>query len=311
MRIFRTIRDAIKRPPRLPSGFEAVEMHDEQRSYYLVLGVARTDHERLYESSGRPDSHTLILIDLIGPGGTLIDVGANLGSVCVPAAAAGLRTYAIEADTFNCERLRLSAKHNRTRYPMRVVQCAASNIDGVVRFTSNGPAGKVLDDGAEEVDAFRLDTLMRSWRGLRRGRVGIKIDVEGHEKFVVEGASKLIHRYRPFVVFESIEVHGHRGWAHEVRRTFESLGYRLFLVYDRFIIPRRADDIQYGHVSDYLAVPNELAESFPGRLRKQFEVRQLTPDEEMAWLDEMRQHGDGHQRHYEAVIRDLNNEVRE
>lgn len=59
----------------------------------------------------------------------------------------------------------------------------------------------------------------------------IKIDVEGHELEVLEGAEQLIRRDHPVLLVEIIDWNGNHPWRESVLR-FTHLGYSAFMLVD-------------------------------------------------------------------------------
>jgi hypothetical protein len=69
-----------------------------------------------------------------------------------------------------------------------------------------------------------------------RGDVGfIKIDVEGHEETVLEGAKQTILRCQPRLLVEIDERLANNGYRH-IYKFFQDINYRGFLIVDRQVI---------------------------------------------------------------------------
>ena len=67
----------------------------------------------------------------------------------------------------------------------------------------------------------------------------MKIDVEGNEKFVLEGGADVLEKYRPLVYAELLRKHAKRFGYHpnEVLRMMEGLGYRCFTFTEGHLCP--------------------------------------------------------------------------
>ncbi|HLM66817.1 MAG TPA: FkbM family methyltransferase, partial [Longimicrobium sp.] len=134
----------------------------------------------------------------IRPGGTVLDVGANVGYytllASVLAGDAG-RVHAFEPEPRNAEFLRRHAAINR-RANVTVRQAAVSDRAGTARFDfgSGSGTGRLAHAGAIEVRTLRLDDYCTE-HGL--APTAVKIDVEGAEVAVLEGARGMLERYRP------------------------------------------------------------------------------------------------------------------
>src|SRR5947209_3295951 len=69
------------------------------------------------------------------------------------------------------------------------------------------------------------------------GNVGfIKIDVEGHEHSVLQGAQRTIERCRPRVLIEAEERHA-PGSVRRIQAFFRRFGYRGYFVFHRQLAP--------------------------------------------------------------------------
>ena len=165
-------------------------------------------------------------------GGVAIDVGANLGEWAVPMAkAAGSSGHVLcfEPNPHVAEALARTLRINNLPHA-RVLQEAVSSRAGTAQLiveTEHSGLSRLgapaAGQRAVSVETRRLDDAVAA---LGLGRVDlIKIDVEGHERDVVEGARETLRHFGPAVVIES----GHE--SAEDRRaladTLEQLGYEM------------------------------------------------------------------------------------
>jgi FkbM family methyltransferase len=165
-------------------------------------------------------------------GGVAIDVGANLGEWAVPmakAVGASGHVLCFEPNPPVAEALARTLRINNLRQA-RVLQGAlsshASTAQLIVEIENSGRSrlgSPAAGERAVSVETRRLDDALA---GLGLLRVDlIKIDVEGHERDVIEGASETLRRFGPAVVIES----GHE--SAEDRRALadavEQLGYEM------------------------------------------------------------------------------------
>jgi FkbM family methyltransferase len=140
-----------------------------------------------------------------------IDVGANVGLIAIPLALAvgplG-RVVAVEPLPENVERLERNIRRNNLDN-VTVVAAAAGPDDGELElnvaadpaFASAGAVTKYRATGTLTVPCRRLDSL---WRELGHPQVAlVKIDVEGAELGVLDGAVELLHASRPVVLVEA------------------------------------------------------------------------------------------------------------
>ena len=155
-------------------------------------------------------------LSALSPGATYIDVGANIGFYAVLAAervGPTGRVYCFEIDS---RPLRAFRKTVAT-FPLKnieIVKVAVAATDGIVSFKQARDHGhnRIDPSGAtgNAIRSVRLDT----WVALRRlERVDvIKIDVEGAEYLVLDGAREMIARFKPTIICEAM--HGTPGFAH-------------------------------------------------------------------------------------------------
>lgn len=164
----------------------------------------------LYLSQGRLDTGTCdLLMQLLGSGsGTLIDIGANLGVVCIPVKQAipGIDVYAIEPDPDNFECLRMNVFRagfsdivlfERAAYRRECVlnfeRSRENSGDHRVRSNHPGSSQELCDESLRtivQVQAAPLDSLI-PLSGLKKPVV-ISCDVQGAETDTLAGATKLL-----------------------------------------------------------------------------------------------------------------------
>ena len=142
----------------------------------------------------------------VRPGDTVLDVGAHVGYYTVLSAVlAGERgaVWAFEPNPANARFLRRHAEINGLA-GVRVTQAAVSDANGTARFGfgRGSGTGHLAADGEVEVRTLRLDDFCAE-HGI--APAAIKIDVEGAERAVLEGARGVLARHRP-VVF--LSTHG-------------------------------------------------------------------------------------------------------
>ena len=118
------------------------------------------------------------------PGDLFVDVGANVGTYTVLAAGLGASVVAVEAAADTARLLRENVELNRFD-DVEVVEAAAGARRGSVRFLSGQDSVNRIDPGGEaEVEMVTLDSLIGD-----RPVAGLKVDVEGFELQVLEGAA--------------------------------------------------------------------------------------------------------------------------
>jgi len=193
---------------------------------------ARGRHALLHPPCAHPAA-----LAYLQPGAVAIDVGANLGEWTVPLAravgAAG-RVVAVEPAPLAANALEATLGANALRQA-EVVRCAIGDHDGSAEFAVPIVTSARTDTGIARIGAAgpgeealnvpmsSLDSLA-SECGLDRIDL-IKIDVEGHEKLVLDGAETTLSRFRPALVIETgHEADGDRRAIHD---RLIGLGYRM------------------------------------------------------------------------------------
>ena len=179
------------------------------------------------------------VLGFLPSGGVAIDIGANLGEWTVALAKAvgpGGRVLAFEPNPLIADALARTLRINNLAQA-RVLRLALSNRDGSAHFlVSRGNSGESrLGEARPGMDGFdvrirRLDDIVAEKDLVRLDLV--KIDVEGHERWVLEGAEESLRRFRPAVIIES----AHEGAEERaaIAGFFERLGYDLVAVLHDF-----------------------------------------------------------------------------
>lgn len=172
----------------------------------------RTEGEAVW--NGCFDPWTVSVIKACVPnGGHLLDVGANVGLICIPVArylqSSGGKVTAVEPVAVNAKRVRQSAALNGL--DIRVHETALGDTEGEIEIfrdeglgssTGNAIMG-VAGEGYGEISRVPitlLDTL--SERESLDPPDVIKLDIEGAEILFLRGAEATISRCRPLVIGE-------------------------------------------------------------------------------------------------------------
>lgn len=145
------------------------------------------------------------ILALIPTGGTVVDVGANVGIYSVLAAfqvgPLG-RVVSIEPVPSTIELLRGNLHMNAVEDRVDVIAAAAGDHMGTTHVGTDGPAGtrSVLVPGQApvKVPVVSLDSVLAPFQRIDC----IKIDVEGFEPSVVRGAVETLRRHRPWLLVE-------------------------------------------------------------------------------------------------------------
>lgn len=150
---------------------------------------------------------TACIVGRLSPGGTFIDVGANIGWYSFRAAqVVGRegRVLAVEVDSRALRCLQRTAHRNRD-LPIDIAAIAADQADGFAHLrmaTECGHSVLSASNSDRLVPTRTLDSLVKSRRYTRVDL--LKIDVEGAELRVLKGATGLLRQFRPSIVCELI-----------------------------------------------------------------------------------------------------------
>jgi FkbM family methyltransferase len=185
-----------------------------------------------------------ILRALLPPGGTAVDVGANVGwHTLLMARLVGDRgrVLAVEANPSVRMQLEENIRLNRCSQ-VQVFPFAVSNSNASVEFfgpsaeepsSGDGHVVTNAEPGASatiRVEARRFDVLINA-AALERLDL-IKIDVEGHEWPVLQGAEDSVARFRPNIVFEYNDEYIARGGGSQeaFEKFFARHRYKLYAI---------------------------------------------------------------------------------
>lgn len=139
--------------------------------------------------------------------GYFFDIGAHTGiySIIGNLNQNQNKIISVEAYFLNFTRLLSNLKSNNIT-PKNCFLAAASNIEGKGKFSVQSAAqssqyhsagGKLSDNGNIPISKIKIDNFK-----LDKKLKGIKIDTEGHELEVLEGAKNYITKDKPDIIFE-------------------------------------------------------------------------------------------------------------
>lgn len=141
----------------------------------------------------------------VGEGDWIVDVGANVGHLCVQFARwtrGDGRVLAIEPEPDNLAALHAALRRGGLESRVLVVAGVAAEAEGELQLTLNphNPADHRLGEHGIPVRAHVLDLLLAEQGDPPVGLV--KIDVQGAEPRVIEGALRTLARCKPALFVE-------------------------------------------------------------------------------------------------------------
>ncbi len=243
------------------------------------LTLARMKRE--YEARVRPRKWSEVEEDilhmLVPRNRTAFDVGANIGSYTEQLALLAPRVVAFEPDLDTAQHI-LSR-----RFPnVEVVTKAVSDRNGTGRLLVPVAGAKrmsalatleVQDETAGKYEANKVETITLD--DYASSNVGfVKIDVEGHEHKVLQGASRLIENQRPVFLIEMEDRH-RPGAIWEMKHFFDRFNYIGY-----FIFNGKTYDLSAltAHMTD----PSELTRSVPRKKMRYVNNFIFEPDPDIA-----------------------------
>jgi FkbM family methyltransferase len=200
----------------------------------------------------------------------VFDVGANIG---VSAAAYSLLApqgvvHCFEPSPDNFHYLQQNVRHNRLTNTI-LNQQAVSAQDGTLTFVASkdfGAGSFVADETTlaarhhqDEIITVACTTLDQYVHSADIKRVDfIKIDVEGHELSVLDGATATLDRFKPLVVLEfnsyALTTHGHVLTPVFLERLFDTFPY-VYVIHPRGqISPLRTDAEKHSLIHDNMTM---------------------------------------------------------
>ncbi|MGH1561919.1 FkbM family methyltransferase [Mumia sp. DW29H23] len=216
-------------------------IHDDAGFDYLVDLRSRT--EAGVFANGPDDFVAPVLSLLMQPGDLVLDIGANVGLVTLPLAAAARRTgasvIAVEPIPTNHSRLVDAVRLNGFEDLVTTVHTALADAPGrtTMSVDRDAPTGNAYlrtnrHDPAMptfEVAVRTLDDLLDEVAPGRSASL-VKIDVEGAEMLVLGGAQLMLAEHRPVILGEFnsglMPAFGHTFL--DVAAALEPLGYKPY-----------------------------------------------------------------------------------
>ncbi len=179
---------------------------------------------------------------LVRPGTTVMDVGANIGLMAIPVlrSCPTCRVASFEPSPSSLPFLRQTAANGEFRERWTIVGKGLADVEGELDFAIGEPSEALFDGfgGGERLSGGRVVRVPVSTLDLEWSRLGhpdvsvVKIDVEGAEALVLEGAAGLLRMCKPAVILEWHEPYLQRYSVEPARlvRFARDHGYRIYTV---------------------------------------------------------------------------------
>ena len=188
-------------------------------------------------------------------GGSIIDVGANIGNHSVYFSKICKKVLSIEPNPACYFLIKANLLANSCEN-VTVLNKAVSDTIGTANLcfdylhTGGGsilPSGKKVETETIQVETVTLDSLMGEVEKISC----LKIDAEGHEVNIINGARNLLTRDKPLVVFEAHDLSALKRTA----KALDGLGYDKFF---DLVQSRRLSNKRLFNLFHYLFHPNKV-----------------------------------------------------
>ena len=239
---------------------------------WLALPAKSTDPIVVHYLSGGHENDYMLsaLADLTSPGDCVLDLGAHVGTFCLPAAIMGRKVLAVDASRRHIDLIEISRRANQLQN-LQIVHCAVADKDEPISFYEEGLFGRVdfAGDGNNTVtvEGRRVDGILEGHDFTKISM--IKMDVEGSEMRALSTIRHLLDRDDgPAILFESnVETFQQSGFSvFQFRQWLQSIGYKVFRVEDEGWIYAPPDQIQPETWVDMLALKPRHIVAFDNRL---------------------------------------------
>lgn len=208
-----------------------------------------------------PDSRDILFMRSHLQGGTLVDVGANVGLMALLLADKIQHAMLFEPNPAAAARARQNLALNGLRF--EVHEFALSDSSGDVEIEDQGGvstcnrtvAGFSTSFPTRRVPCLPLDEFLSQYK-LAYPVTAVKIDVEGHENHVIRGMMQFLRRHRPrLVMFEYLR----RTNLAETLGLFAATGYTVLEATPE---GARVATSEVAPLQNLFACPNECLQEF-------------------------------------------------
>ena len=194
---------------------------------WVIRKLMRAKYERMISGGGEVELSQLPRI--VRKDDLAIDVGSNLGIYTYALSQLASKVIAFEPIPLLAKFVRNQALPNVT---VQEVALAASGGERVLCVPEEGAAYATLREDAPARNVERLKVATRTLDGLGLDPIGfMKIDVEGFEEAVLNGAQGTINRDKPRLLVEIEERHN-VGGLDRIVTMLGAIGYRCSFFHD-------------------------------------------------------------------------------
>jgi FkbM family methyltransferase len=174
------------------------------------------------------------------PAPVFVDIGANIGliSAAVLNGSPNVKIFAFEPGPHQYMLFKKTIAENHLEEKIMISDIALSNKKGEAKFkihlSSDASGDGFIDTeraGPTRTIKVKTDTLDNWWLGMGKPAVNfLKMDTEGSEYYILDGARQLLQELRPKMLIE-INLQNIRNYpfsAEDLFKRIDSLGYNVF-----------------------------------------------------------------------------------
>lgn len=173
---------------------------------------------KLIQNGSFSENLQRLIIDITRPDDVLVDVGANIGLIALPVSFSLAKVICFEPIPETCDYLKRSIQYNHINNIEVYNWALGDEPDKVIGMKFMGSDTREKDSGHSVIteNIYNLDnsiipdfqvkmTMLDSF-DFEKVDI-IKIDVEGYEPFVLNGAVKTIEKFKPKLLIEHEQGH--------------------------------------------------------------------------------------------------------
>ena len=269
----RVLKIGNKRTIEIEDSLVSVSMAETESRFIWKISDPRTAIACLVVTGEYEPLETKILKYFAANGGLVVDIGANVGYYAVELGkilGEKGRLIALEPIPESFEQLEVNVQLNSIQDKVSCYQIAISNLHGSLTLYKPEISGSSACSARNlhptesssklEVPVTTLDTLLKSLN-IQNCEL-IKVDVEGAELMVIQGALDSVKRFKPVIFAELL-----RKWSaqfnytpNELLEILLPLGYKCFAVSEQ--LPEIFDISDSTIETNFLFVPERKFSSF-------------------------------------------------
>lgn len=230
------------------------------RAIFVTAAESSDTYSVRVRTDWKPDPEVGLAIEFLQRrDGEVLDLGANIGTWCIPVCLASKKKFvAFEALPSNVELMQLAIEANALDDHMILHEVAIWDFDTTLKFSGSSAYGVVDDAGNISVTARSLDSLFDD--GLIRSPSLVKMDIEGCELRAINGGIRLLERFHPDIIFEGNGAHcvSNGYFPQDIIRQLELMGYSIYMIVNNRLVLASSVMFQPFGLINYLATRKRI-----------------------------------------------------